>query len=469
MVHNPYIPTYSQKTGEYMDVKSYPVLSEELSISKVTTERGEDMLIYNTRTRVKAYPNSSTFEFAKRCRGDRSFEAIISEFSRLSGEPPEKIQKTLSPLVEKMEEKQMISFRSSPLKNPRPEPYEARLFKRLPSVMVEVTRRCNARCKHCYNDSGTKRNNELTFEEIKKLLDELARMGVVNVVLTGGEPLLHPHLFSIIKHIRSKPMSLMLFTNGTLVTEETVRTLKDLGIISVAVSLDGATPETNDSFRGVPGGFEKTVKAIEILKKAGIPLRINVCVHKGIISEFADLLNLFEKWKIDEHSVWPVSYTGRNEKEDFLVTPEEYKKILAHLRQYEESRGIKKEIPYNPQQINCGIGMGSLTIRSDGSVTPCPSFPDEIILGNIRKDSVTKIWNDSPFLRKMRRFDASENDQCRGCSFIKACGGGCMADHYRRTGELGCYNPLECAYYDVYRDYELVEAKRTSRLSVEIR
>lgn len=459
-----------QKRGGTMDkLTLYPVLSKDISVSKVSTEKEDDIVIYNTATRVKAYPNTGTYEFAKRCRGDKPLKEIIAELSRISKESPETIEKNLLTLIKTMEKNKMISFMPSPLHPPRPEPPEVTLFKRMVSVIFDVTNACNLRCKHCYNNSGAKREDELTFEEIKKAVDTFANIGVLNMVLSGGEPLLHPDLFDIISYIRSKPLSCIIFTNGTLITQEVVNRFKALSILSVAISLDGATPETNDSFRGIPGSFEKTVKAIKMLKEAEIPVRINVCLHKGILGEIDDLLNLFREWNITEYSVWPVSYTGRSQEPDFVITLEEYKTVLKQLKEYQSAEGVKNEIPYVPQQINCGAGRGSLTIRSNGTITLCSPFPDEISLGNIRTDSITEIWNNSELLWKIRRINISECEMCRGCNHIKVCQGGCMAHNYQRTGTFMCGDPFECAYFDVYHDYTPVVATRQSRLSVEIR
>jgi len=449
-------------------LKSYPVLQKEFSISKVHTEKGDDMFIYNTATRMKARPNEATFEFAQRCRGNKSVEEIISELSQMSGESPGKIQKDLSPLMKKMVDNNIIYFAPSPLHPPRPEPYEVDLRRRLPSIMLEITRHCNLQCKHCYSNSGTKREGELTYEEIKQLIDELAHTGVLNIVITGGEPLLHPHLFDILAQARSKPLSCMVFTNGTLITEEVVRQFKELGIVSVAISIDGATAETHNAFRGVKS-FNRAVQAIKMLKEAGIPIRANVSVHKSISDEIVDVLRLLKKWGIDEHSIHPISYTGRSEGSDFTITPEEYEDILKQVKKYEISCGeAKKRLPYGPELINCGIGLSSLFIKSNGDVSPCPAFPDEISIGNIREVTVAEIWNNSEFLNKVRRMSASENDMCRECPHIKVCGGGCMADIYRRTGELGWGDPFECAYFTVYDDYDPYRYDKKF-LSVEIR
>lgn len=451
-----------------MDVKAYPVLSKEFSLSKVYTEKGEDMVIYNTTTKVRARPNAATYEFAKRCRGDKSLKEIIVELSRTSGELPEKILKDLSTVVQKMVKNNMITFVPSPLQPPRPEPGEVTLFKRLTNIILEVTNKCNLRCKHCYNDSGVKRENELTIEDMKKLIDYLADIGVLNIVFSGGEPLLHPDFLDLVEYARSKPLSCIIFTNGTLLTEEIVQQFKTLSILSVATSIDGATPETNDSFRGVPKSFEKTVKSIKMLKKAEIPVRVNVCLHKGILGEIARMLALLKEWGITDYSIWPVSYTGRPEDTDFVITPEEYKTVVKQIKEYECAEGIKNEFPYNPHLVNCGVGRNSLTVRSDGTVVLCPPFPDSTSLGTIQ-DSLIDIWNNAPLLKKVQHINAAESDMCKGCNHIKVCQGGCMGNYYRITGELGCGDLYECAYFDVYNDYTPVAITRQSRLSIEIR
>jgi radical SAM protein with 4Fe4S-binding SPASM domain len=450
-------------------LEMYPVLSKHFLISRVIIKKKDDTVIYNTKTRVRAYPNTATYEFAKRCTGNNTLQDIISDLSRMSGEEPQEIVKSLSTLIKTMEDNNMISFLTLPLHPPRVNPPEVPLFKRMTSIIFEITNRCNLRCKHCYNDSGPKRDQELTFEEIKKSVDTFADAGVLNIVISGGEPLLHPHIFDIIQYIRSKPMSCIIFTNGTVITEDTVKKFKDFSIVSVAISLDGATPETNDSFRGILGSYKKTVKAIKMLQKEEIPVRINVCLHKGILDEFDELLNLFKKWDITDYSVAPAAYTGRQHEPDFVITLEEYKKVLKQLKEFEFKKGKKNELPYIPNSINCGAGMNSLTIRSNGDITLCSPFPDELSLGNIKTDSIIDIWNNSELLNKIRSINASESEMCKGCKHIMVCQGGCMAHNYRRTGELGCGDLYECAYFEVYNDYTPVEFKRQSRLSVEIR
>lgn len=452
-----------------MDMTEYPVLPGEVSLSRVYTEEGEDNLLYNTKTKVKAHPNAAVYEFAKRCRGDKSLNEIIVELSCISGESPEDVQKDVLELIKEMEANDMISFVVSPLDPPRPEPVETTLVRRLTSIIFEITNKCNLRCKHCYTNAGAKKEDELSTKEIKELIDYLATIGVVNIVISGGEPLLHPDFFDILAYVRSKPMSVIVFTNGTLVTEKVVQQFKALSILSVVTSLDGATPGTNDSFRGVLKSYEKIIESIKLFKKYDIPVRVNVCLHKGVLSEIDALLDLFKKLHITDYSIWPVSYTGRPDNADFVITPEEYRTVMEQLKEYEFAEGVKNEFPYNPRLINCGIGRSSLTIKSDGTVVSCSPFPDSMSLGNIREDSLTEIWNTSAFLKKVRCISVFESDMCKECQHASVCLGGCMANNYRTTGEIGCGDPYECVYFDVYKGYTAVKVTRKRHLSVEIR
>ena len=454
-----------------MKLDKYPVLQKEFSLSKVITEDEEDIILYNTATGVKAYPHSGAYQFQKRCRGNKTLREIILELSCISGEPFEKIQKDLSPLVKKMADNRMLIFLSTPLNAPRPEPAEVSLYSRIENVSLEITRKCNLRCKHCYSNSGIKRENELTFKEIKELIDDLAAAAVLNITLTGGEPLLHPHIFDVISYIRSSHLSCIILSNGTLITNEVVNRLKDIGILGVAISIDGATDETNDSFRGVPKSFEKVVHAIKMLQAAGIPVRGNISIHKENLHEFSGILNLLEQLHITNYRVRPISYSGRSEESDIFIAPEDFVEVLKKLRQYEIDHGeeVQRKHNHDPRIKNCGIGLGSIAITSNGNVVPCPPFPDNVSLDNIRETPIAEIWNNSPFLNSVRRISASENDECKTCAHVTVCKGGCIADVFARTGKLDCGDVFDCAYFQVYHDYIPVEIGKQSILSVEIR
>ena len=464
-----HVMPHHEKKRWTMELSNYPVLPQNLCISRVLTHSDDDIVLYNTVTGIKAYPSRDTYEFVKRCRGNKSFEQIVSELSHVSGEPPHKIRHDLSTVLKKMEENCMLTGLPSPLVPPRPPPCEAHLYSRIQNVSFEITHACNLHCKHCYSNAGRKRENELSLKEIKAVITQLFYTGVLNVMITGGEPLLHPELFDVIHYIRSMPMSCILFTNGTLITKDVVKRLKALGVLSVNISLDGACAGTHDTFRGLPGSFEKTVAAIKMLKKAGIPVRCNISIHKNNMDELIDLITLVNQLHVDNYYMWPISYSGRIKKSDSLVAPEDFIKVLKNLKKYEESKkDIKKEFPYNPEMKNCGVGTTELAVRSDGTVVPCPPFPDDLSLGNIREKTLAEIWNDSPLLRKLRSINAYEHSQCKTCRHITVCKGGCIANVYTRDRTLTCGDIFECAYFSVYDDYVPVEIS-VSELSAEAR
>lgn len=449
-----------------MELTHYPVIAQAVSVSKVTTHQGEDTIIFNTLTGKKAYPNTDTYEVVRRCRGDKTLEDIVQELSSLSGEDPSTLRQKIAPLLEKMEKASIIYDSPTPL-YPVREIHEAVLHTRLENVAIELTHQCNLRCKHCYSNAGEKRNDELTTDEIRNVLDDAASLGVFNIILTGGEPLLHPDLVDIISYVREKPMVCMLFTNGSLITPDMVKRIQKAGIHTVATSLDGLH-ESHDTFRGIPGSYERTVQSIRLLKEAGIPVRLNISIHKGNLTQLIEMMDLLREWGITNYYLWPISFSGRRgpEGESITLTPREYEDVIRTLRNHDEHP--PKEIAFISNPVNCGIGRGQLFIRSDGTVSPCPQFPDDVSLGNVRENSLKDIWNDSTFLNEARAIDPRNSEMCSRCEHLKVCKGGCIAEHYARTGKLGCGDPLECAYFRAFGEYTPVEVERNT-LSVEIR
>ena len=157
------------------------------------------------------------------------------------------------------------------------------------TVSIALIGRCNLRCQHCY---PTIHDTQLAFPVIAQLLDELHAMGVFSLSLSGGEPLLHPDLESIIALGRKKGFHLLLFTNGLLITEQKARRLKALGIDQVNVSLDAADAEQHDRFRGANGAFEKSVQAVGYCLQAGLDTWITCTINDAIQFRAVDMVQL---------------------------------------------------------------------------------------------------------------------------------------------------------------------------------
>lgn len=451
----------------------YPILEDNISASEVITPQGSEILIYDTVTQAKNYANKATFNFLTLATGMKTFEEIKEELSQQSGELPELIWPGLTTLAKKMIADKMLKISESPFKYQRTPPPSVTLVHRLEYVTFETTRKCNLKCRHCYSASGPPRESELTVEEIKGLIDHLSEMGVLAIVFSGGEPLMHPHLFELMEYARKKPLTVSIFTNGTLITEEVIQKLKELEVQRVNVSIDGPDSETHDEFRGVAGAFEKTIRGVNALVKAGITVDASICINKFNHKKIKQILQLMRDLRVNDFKIWPIRFSGRAAEKDLFVTPEEFRTVMEAVREFEfEELGKtgKEEYKYSKRLENCGIGSNRLVIKSNGVVTPCLSLEEDVSLGNIREQSVADIWNNSELLNRLRVMSVYETEICRDCELAAVCKGGCIAEIYRETGTFSCYDKYDCVAFEVTKnDYIYVEEddSRSRFLSME--
>ena len=167
-------------------------------------------------------------------------------------------------------------------------------------VSLELTQRCNIRCTHCYNfDRGGARppaGPELSFDEIRALLDDLRAAGTLFVALTGGEAMMHPRFWDILDETAARHFAVYLLSNGTLLTEEACTRLSGYpNLWDVSLSLYGARAETHDAVTRVPGSFRRTVDGARRLQARGITVALKFVVMKGNAAEAADMLALAER------------------------------------------------------------------------------------------------------------------------------------------------------------------------------
>lgn len=452
-------------------IPKYPVIPDHISASNIVTPEGNEYLLYDTTTGRKHRCNKAVFAFLQLATGEKSFQEITIQLSKKSGESPTEIWPNLSALSKKMVSNGLLKISDSSHQYRSP-PSSVKLVHRLENVSFETTTKCNLRCKHCYADARKKRDNELALFEIKELIDQLAAMGVLSIIFSGGEPLMHPHIFEIMEYARKKPLSVLLFTNGTLISKKVVKKLKKLQVYRLNVSIDGPDAKIHDKFRGVKGAFKKTVNGIKLLKKAKIPVDASISITKYNYTEIPKILQLLMDLDIDNFKMWPITYSGRSKKEDFFITCEEFRYVMEADRKFEieKLKKGKEKFHYSTAISNCGIGRGSLTVKSNGMVVPCPMFTEEDSLGNIRDNTLTDIWNTAPFLKMVRSISVFKTEPCKTCEFAAVCKGGCIGDIYKRTGEFSCYDPYVCIGFEVCKDdFIPVEIDNASdSLSVEM-
>ena len=180
-----------------------------------------------------------------------------------------------------------------------------------PVVVWNVTRRCNLKCVHCYaHAKDISYDSELTCEEGKKLIDDLARFGAPVILFSGGEPLVRKDLPELAAYAVNKGMRAVISTNGTLITPKMARTLKEIGLSYVGISLDGMQ-DINDRFRGVDGAFQSAMEGIKNSQEAGIKVGLRFTINKFNVKEIPNIFQLLEKMDIPRVCFYHLVYAGR--------------------------------------------------------------------------------------------------------------------------------------------------------------
>lgn len=314
----------------------------------------------------------------------------------------------------------------------------------------EITRRCNLNCIHCR--SASRFNSPAgvwDIEHAKAFLDDLINFAKPVVVLTGGEPLLHPQVFEIADYGRSLGLRMALATNGTMVTDETCRNMKKSGIQVAALSLDGANADVHDGFRRQSGAFDAVMQAAALFKKHGIPFIINSSFTKRNRADIEKTFLLAKKIGATAWYMFMIVPMGRaKEVLDELIEPDEYDKILRWhfeqelkekdilmrptcaphyyrlVRQWSKEMGIKfrqRSLSWSTGgSKGCVAGQTIAMVDAFGEVQPCSYFDESA--GNCLKTPLSKLWTTAPLLLRMRDFARYEG-RCGACPYIKVCGG----------------------------------------------
>ncbi|MBW2365936.1 MAG: 12,18-didecarboxysiroheme deacetylase [Deltaproteobacteria bacterium] len=343
-----------------------------------------------------------------------------------------------------------------------------------PVVVWNITRRCNLKCVHCYAQSDDiSYENELSTDEGKTLIDDLSRFGVPVILFSGGEPLARKDLPELADYAVKKGMRAVISTNGTLISKETARTLKSIGLSYVGISIDGME-DINDRFRGVKGAFKSALKGIENCKSAGIKVGLRFTINKFNVSEIPDILNLIEEMEIPRVCFYHLVYAGRgsNLVEHDLSHDETRNAVdlIMDATKRLHDKGKPKEVltvdnhadgPYlylrllneNPARAeevlellkmnegnNSGRGIGC--ISWDGQVH-ADQFWRHYSFGNILKKPFSEIWMDTsnPLMKKLKEKSKHVTGRCATCRWLSICGGNFRVRAEAFTGDVWAPDP----------------------------
>lgn len=340
---------------------------------------------------------------------------------------------------------------------------------RIAQISLEVTRACNLSCVHCSVTAGTSRTDELTLEEIERILKETVQLmkGRKEAVITGGEPFLRSDIFNILEICYNlKFKRILLLTNGTLINREIGKRLEELNNriekqntpekliqrLHIQVSIDG-NKSTHDHIRG-PNAFNQTVNGIKILKRNNISTTLGMVVNNLNIDDVASVIELGAELNCGVGFSSMIK-TGR--AKDAAVKPVSAARVIPVIMEYLERDPayIKylANFPCSPYIIAyrnlikfryCGTGWATAYVDSAGDVYPCQigATVPEFKAGNIRETSFKEIWQNAPILKEMRKLHVDNlNEECSTCEIRYFCGGGCRTQAYLDTGNLCGMDP----------------------------
>ena len=340
-------------------------------------------------------------------------------------------------------------------------------------VIWEVTRACALKCLHCRAEAQYKADpRQLSFEEGKRLIDQISELDNPLFVFTGGDPLMRPDLFELARYaIEDRKLPVSMTPSATpKVTREAIRKAKEVGLSRWAFSLDGSCADIHDHFRGTKGSFDLTMKGIEYLKELQIPIQVNTTVSRYNLE---DLPAIAERVKEMGAVLWSVFFlipTGRGMEKD-MITADEHEEVMRWLTEIQskmpygvkateaphyrrvflqEKRKLGESFPVNgpkredllgraPKGVNDGDGF--VFISHIGDVYPSGFLP--VVCGNIREQTLGDIYRNSPVMKELRDRSLLKG-KCGMCEFKEICGGS-RARAYAVTGDYLESDPY-CAY-----------------------
>lgn len=327
------------------------------------------------------------------------------------------------------------------------------------TAVWEITMGCNMRCKHCGSICETSLPDELTTDEALRLCDDLGKLGLKTITLSGGEPTTRKDWYQIAKRLSDNGIIPTMITNGWLIDEEILDKAKESKINTIAISIDGLK-ETHDYMRK-EGSFEKSMKAFELMKKKGIPSSVITTINNKNINELPMLMDiLIEKGVCAWQLQFGLPMGNLSKNYELVITPEKIDSIIDFAYENKDNKYIDIFFAdcigyYNYKEVEirkstskgrslwtgCGAGKSNFGILHNGDIAACTSIRNkEFIEGNVRKRSIYEIWTSPNAFKWNREMKKSKLDGfCSKCVYGDICLGGCA-------------NTRLCTGNDIYKE-----------------
>lgn len=325
------------------------------------------------------------------------------------------------------------------------------------AVMIELTYNCNEKCVHCFNPGAARnekeistRNNreEINIEHYKVLLDDLKQLGVVKIVLTGGDPFVKKDIWKLIEMIYEKDFIIDIYTNGLAILGR-VNRLAQFYPNSVGLSIYSAEDEIHNKITRVPNSLKKTLSVANDLMNLGVPIYFKCPIMNHNANSYFTVENLAKKYgaTVQFDITLTDSVDGDVSISEQLQVDGELLEII--LRDPNIPLYVGKEAPNfgkqerNKNEVFCGAGINIMSITPEGNVTPCNSFPTQF--GNLKEQSFSNIWKNSNTLKNWQKTVIADYEECGNyerCGYCNRCPGQSFIEHGTplKASTANCYN-----------------------------
>jgi putative heme d1 biosynthesis radical SAM protein NirJ2 len=324
-------------------------------------------------------------------------------------------------------------------------------------VSWNTTRRCNLKCRHCYRDAGECADpDELSTDEGKALIEDIAAAGFPVLVLSGGEPMLRTDIYELVAYARERGLRPVLGSNGTLITAEAAGKLKEAGAVRVGISLDSARAEVHDELRQAKGCFEEALAGMRHCREAGLPFQIHTTVTAQNYSEIEEIATKAVALGAAAYHIFFIVPTGRAKNmTDENLQVGQYERLLRQIMSLQQQLPIELKPTCAPQFMRiakqmgvemrftkgCLAGVAYACILPNGDVHPCPYLP--MHLGNVRETPFSQLWKENPVILQLRH--EKPQGRCGVCEFQPICGGCRARAYYYSDGNYMAEEPW-CPY-----------------------
>jgi radical SAM protein with 4Fe4S-binding SPASM domain len=436
----------------------YPYTSGLMSLKK----NKDNCIIHDRKTGLDLVANHDFFDILNLCNGNKTINQICSYLSKKKKINLNFISKEVISLFLDIKKKGLINFSKSP-KNVSIRIRKDNSEYPLNYTYLEITKRCNFSCIHCYAKCPTINKSlsykkEMDIKEYYNLIDTLDDMGVMFIHITGGEPFIRDDIFDLLSYIASKNIGFSILTNGSLLNEKKINKLKKLLPRSILISFDSNNKTIFEEIRG-KNNYDKVLKNIEKCIEKKLRIRVSAVLFEGINNSYNQLKShfIFLKNKgLKTNNIAFDEFIPQGEGEDKTFLRVNERKTMNYLKQIcNEVFSANSELTTTNSIKNltsntfCGLGVEMLYINCEGDILPCPGLSDnEYKIGNIFSHNLRNLWQNNNTFNYFREKKYLNNSKCNNCEKLEDCIGGCKARSKIMFKQYSAEDPWMCAYYE---------------------